>query len=71
MTCNKCGSTMEAHTVSETKRRGCLTILTYIVLLCIPIIGWIALFKLLSGSNKLKASTYFVCPSCGKRRKTA
>ena len=69
MVCPKCGGEMHATTVSETKRRGCITILIYIVLLIIPIIGWIALFKLLGGSKKMKAETYMVCDNCGFRRK--
>lgn len=69
MRCRKCGEEMTMQTVTETKRRGCLTILIYIVLLFIPIIGWIALFKLLGGSKKVKGVTYAVCPSCGNRHK--
>lgn len=64
MTCPKCGSEMQAQAVSELKKRGCLMVLLYIVLLCIPIIGWIALIMLLRG-RKSKTTTHMVCPKCG------
>ena len=60
---------MEMQTVSQTKHRNPLVILIYIVLLFIPIIGWIALFKILGGSKKQKAVTFAVCPNCGHRKK--
>ena len=69
MVCSRCGTKMTMQTVSETKHRGCLTICIYIVLLFIPVIGWIALFKLLGGSHKIKATTYAVCPNCGHRKR--
>ncbi len=69
MTCRHCGTTMEMQTVSETKHRSLFTILIYIILLFIPIIGWIALFKILGGSRKQKAVTYAICPNCGRRQK--
>lgn len=68
MNCRKCGAEMEMQTVSQTKHRNPLVILIYIVLLFIPIIGWIALFKILSGSKKMKAVTFAVCPKCGYRK---
>ena len=68
MNCRKCGAEMEMQTVSQTKHRNPLVILIYIVLLFIPIIGWIALFKILSGSKKMKAVTFAVCPNCGYRK---
>ena len=68
MVCKKCGAEMEMTTVSQTKHRNPLVILIYIVLLFIPIIGWIALFKILGGSKKLKATTFAVCPKCGYRK---
>ena len=43
-----------------------MTILIYLVLLCIPIIGWIALFMLLRG-RKSETVTYAVCQRCGFR----
>ena len=43
MNCSRCGTQMEMQTVSQTKHRNPLVILIYIVLLFIPIIGWIAL----------------------------
>lgn len=68
MKCPKCGTEMQAQVTSEMKKRGCLTVLLYIVLLFIPIIGWIALFMLLRG-RKSKTVTYMVCPNCGYKKK--
>ena len=68
MNCKKCGTEMQMQTVSQTKHRSPMTILIYIVLLFIPIIGWIALFKILGGSKKMKAVTFAVCPKCGYRK---
>ena len=69
MNCTRCGTQMEMQTVSQTKHRNPLVIIIYIVLLFIPIIGWIALFKILGGSKKQKAVTFAVCPNCGHRKK--
>ena len=69
MNCSRCGTQMEMQTVSQTKHRNPLVILIYIVLLFIPVIGWIALFKILGGSKKQKAVTFAVCPNCGHRKK--
>jgi uncharacterized OB-fold protein len=68
MTCPKCGGEMQMQAVAETNKRGCLTVLIYIILLFIPIIGWIALFMLLRG-RKSKTVTYAVCQSCGYKGK--
>ena len=68
MKCRRCGAEMQMTTVSETKHRSIFTILIYIILLFIPIIGWIALFKILGGSKKQKAVTYAVCQNCGRRK---
>ena len=68
MICPKCGSEMQAQAVSEIKKRGCLTVLLYIILLFIPIIGWIALIMLLRG-RKSQTKTYMVCPKCGYMNK--
>lgn len=68
MTCPKCGTPLQAQVTSETQKRGCLTVILYIILLFIPIVGWIALFCLLRG-KKSKTVTYMVCPNCGYRRK--
>ncbi len=65
MVCKKCGSqNVVTQAVNETQRRGCLTVLIYIILLCIPIIGWIALFNLLRG-RKSKTKMYCICQDCG------
>ncbi|MBQ7128581.1 MAG: hypothetical protein IJO19_01155 [Clostridia bacterium] len=69
MICPKCGSNnVNFQVVGETKKRGCLTTLLYIVLLIIPVIGWIALFKLIRG-KKSKTNSYMVCQDCGYRKK--
>ena len=41
-------------------------ILTYIILLRIPVIGWIALFTLIRG-EKSKTVIYAVCQQCGNK----
>lgn len=65
--CSKCGSDkVEVQAVAETSKRGCLAALIYIALLCIPVIGWIALFKLIRG-KKSRTVSYAVCQSCGRR----
>jgi hypothetical protein len=67
MKCIKCGrENVQVQVVSETQKRGCLSVLLYIILLCIPVIGWIALFMLLRG-RKSKTRNYYVCQNCGKR----
>jgi len=71
MLCKKCSAEMQMQTVSQTKKRGVLTILFYIVLLFIPVVGWIALFALLAGSRKQEAVTFAVCPRCGYREKVS
>ena len=44
MICPKCGSDrVQVQLVSEIRKRGCLSVLLYLILLCIPVIGWIAL----------------------------
>lgn len=67
-TCSRCGSELQAQVVSELKKRGCLSVLLYLILLCIPLVGWIALFSLLRG-RKSQTVTYLVCPKCGHRQK--
>ena len=65
MVCPNCGSqNVQVQAVAEMKKRGCLIILLYIILICIPIIGWIALALLLRG-RKTKTVTYAVCQNCG------
>ena len=68
MSCPKCGHGMQVQAVAEVKKRGCLTVLFYIILLFIPIFGWIVLFLLLRG-QKSKTVTYRVCQFCGYQRK--
>ena len=66
MTCPKCGGPMQVQAVSELQKRGCLTVIFYLILLCIPILGWIVLFILLRG-RKSKIKSYAVCQRCGFR----
>lgn len=69
VTCPKCGSSnVSVQAVAEQKKRGCLTVLLYIILLCLPVVGWIALFMLLRG-KKSKTVTYGVCQTCGAKFK--
>ena len=69
MVCPKCGSgRVQVQAVSELRKRGCLSVLFYVILLCIPVIGWIALFMLLRG-RKSKTVSYAVCQDCGWRWK--
>ncbi|MGN1111810.1 MAG: hypothetical protein ACI4RP_01270 [Acutalibacteraceae bacterium] len=70
MVCPNCGSkNMQVQAVAEMKKRGCLTILLYIILILIPVIGWIGLFCLLRG-RKSKTVTYAVCQDCGYKVET-
>lgn len=69
MVCPKCGSgDVLVQAVAEQKKRGCLMTLVYIVLLFVPVIGWIALFFLIRG-KKSQTKTYAVCQVCGARWK--
>jgi|BioPla2DNA2_1021312.scaffolds.fasta_scaffold34883_3 hypothetical protein len=69
MICPKCGSNnVNVQVAHEIKRRGCLTVLFYIVLLLIPLFGWIALALLLRG-RKSKTVTWRVCQDCGCKGK--
>ena len=64
MTCPKCGNQMQIQAVSEVKRRGFFTVLLYLILICMPIIGWIILISLLRG-QKSQTKTVAVCQTCG------
>lgn len=67
MLCPKCQSqNVTIQAVSEQKKRGCFTVLLYIILFCIPVLGWIALFCLLRG-KKSKTVSYAVCQDCGNK----
>lgn len=67
MQCGRCGSlNVQVQAVAETRRRGCFTVLLYIILLFIPIVGWIALFCLLRGQRSVTRG-YAVCQTCGNR----
>ena len=64
MTCPKCGNQMQIQAVSEVKRRGIFTVLLYLILICIPVIGWIILISLLRG-QKSQVKMLAVCQACG------
>ncbi len=67
MVCPKCQSeNVTIQAVSEQNKRGCFTVLLYIILFCIPVLGWIALFCLLRG-KKSKTVSYAVCQDCGNK----
>lgn len=69
MLCPKCQSqNVTIQAVAEQKKRGCFTVLLYIILFCIPVLGWIALFCLLRG-KKSKTVSYAVCQDCGNKWK--
>ena len=66
MTCPKCGSQMQIQAVSEVKRRGFFTVLLYLFLILIPVIGWIILINLMRG-QKSQVKMLAVCQTCGYR----
>lgn len=66
MTCPKCGSQMQIQAVSEVKRRGFFTVLLYLFLILIPVIGWIILISLMRG-QKSQTKMLAVCQTCGYR----
>lgn len=66
MTCPKCGNQMQIQAVSEVKRRGIFTVLLYLILICMPVIGWIILISLLRG-QKSQVKMLAVCQTCGYR----
>jgi hypothetical protein len=69
MICTKCGSPQVFVTpVAEQRPRGCLLTLFYIFLLCVPVIGWIALFFLIRG-RRSRTVAWAVCQTCGKKRR--
>lgn len=69
MICPRCsGTNVQVQAVSEYKSRGCLTVLLYLILLFLPVVGWVALFFLIKG-RKSKTVNYGVCQDCGYRFK--
>ena len=69
MDCPACRSAnVQVQAVAETKKRGCFSVLLIIILLFIPVFGWIALFMLLRG-KKSKTNVYAICQNCGKKWK--
>lgn len=67
MTCPKCGSQMQIQAVSEVKRRGFFTVLLYLFLILVPVIGWIILINLMRG-QKSQTKMLAVCQTCGYKR---
>lgn len=66
MVCPKCGSTnVTVQALAEQKKRGCLSVLIYIIL-ALTVVGLIILIPLLRG-NKSKTRTYAICQNCGNR----
>lgn len=69
MICPRCsGTNVQVQAVSEYKSRGCLTVLLYLILLFLPVVGWVALFFLIKGRQS-KTVNYGVCQDCGYRFK--
>ena len=66
MTCPICGNQMQIQAVSEVKRRGFFTVLLYLFLILIPVIGWIILISLMRG-QKSQVKMLAVCQTCGYR----
>ena len=66
MTCPKCGNQMQIQAVSEVRRRGFFTVLLYLFLILIPVIGWIILISLMRG-QKSQTKMLAVCQTCGYR----
>lgn len=67
MVCPKCGSqNVAVQAVAENQRRGCLSTALIIILLFIPVIGWIGVFMILRG-KKQKTVSYALCQNCGHR----
>ena len=64
MICPKCGNQMQIQAVSEVKRRSSCTVLLYLILVCIPVIGWIILISLMRG-QKSQTKILAVCQTCG------
>lgn len=67
--CNLCHVQLQSQLVTETQRRGVLEVIILIILLCVPVVGWIALIILLRG-RKSVTKTVLYCPSCGARYAT-
>ena len=57
---------MQIQAVSEVRRRGFFTVLMYLFLILIPVIGWIILINLMRG-QKSQVKMLAVCQTCGYR----
>lgn len=62
--CPQCGShDIIYKTADRETKSGCVTLLQYIILLLIPIIGWIAIYQLLKKKNGKEKTG--ICQNCG------
>ena len=65
MKCPKCSSTNVSEAAVQKRSVGCISIILYGLLVCIPVIGWIVLVYLLV-SNKSKTVYTYLCRDCKK-----
>jgi len=66
--CANCGDYDPlVQTVTEGKRWNPLLALLYIILIFIPIVGWIVLFIVMVGRKGTVTVTYATCQGCGNR----
>jgi DNA-directed RNA polymerase subunit RPC12/RpoP len=67
MNCYRCGSNnVSVQIISENKKTGIFTVLLYVLLLCLPPIGWIILFILLVTRRPINR-TVTICQNCGNK----
>jgi len=62
--CPKCGGGNVTETVTN-KSSGCLSVLFYGILICLPVVGWITLVFLMIG-RKDKLIYNYMCRDCRK-----
>jgi Ca2+/Na+ antiporter len=68
LVCEKCGSNnVNVQVTNEHISVGCLGAIGYLILFCIPIIGWIALFHLIV-RRRNKSRDFVVCQNCGHKK---
>ena len=69
MNCPLCGSQrVRIQALAMMEKRGCFTVLLYMILILIPFLGWIVLYSLILG-RKSKLVNYAICQSCEYRWK--
>lgn len=67
MICEKCRSkNVNTQIISEDEPISCGGAIFYIILLFIPVLGWIALFSIIT-RKKSKTVTYAICQDCGNK----